>query len=92
MGSVQVVLRKKPNAQGKYPLAIRITKNQKSSFIHTGQYVGQEHWDNFQHKVKRPHPNSKMINHFLLKKLAEANEKLLQSEISKNNESLKKIR
>ncbi|MEM8937724.1 MAG: site-specific integrase [Bacteroidota bacterium] len=92
MGSIQIVLRKKSNAQGQYPLAIRITKNRKSSFIHTGQYIGQEYWDSSQHKVKRSHPNSKMINHFLLKKLAEANEKLLQSEISKNNESVKKIR
>lgn len=92
MGSVQIVLRKKPNAQGQYPLAIRITKNRKSSFIHTGQYINQEYWDDSNHRVKRSHPNSKMINHFLLKKLTEANEKLLQSEISKNNESLKKIR
>ena len=92
MGSVQIVLRKKPNSQGKYPLAIRITKNRKSSFIHTGQYINHDFWDSSNHKVKRSHPNSKMINHFLLKKLSEANERLLQSEISNKDTSLRNIK
>jgi len=92
MGTVQAVLRKKPNLQGKYPITIRITKDRKSSFIHTGQYVDLAHWDSSKHKVKRSHPNSKMINHLMLIKLTEANEKLLQSEISNDNKSVKKIK
>nr|WP_299485034.1 site-specific integrase [uncultured Allomuricauda sp.] len=92
MGTVQVVLRKKANKQGKYPIAIRITKDRKSSFIHTGQYVELKYWDASNNKVKRSHPNSSSINHLMLTKLADANEKLLQSEIKKDYKSVRKIK
>lgn len=92
MGTVQAVLRKKPNKQGEYPIAVRITKERKSSFIHTGQYIDSKYWDAVNRKVKRSHPNAPMINHMLLKKLTDANEKLLQSEISNDHKSVGKIR
>ena len=92
MGTVQAVLRKKPNKQGKYPIAIRITKERKSSFIHTGQYLEVKYWDVSNNKVKRSHPNSAIINHLILTKLTDANEKLLQSEILKDHKSVKKIK
>ena len=78
MASIKAILRKKPNAKGEFPLAIRITKDRKSSFIHTGQYVEQRFWDENQSRVRKSHPNSARLNNLLIQKLAEANDKLLE--------------
>lgn len=77
MGSVKVVLRRKKNKNGLYPIAIRITHNRRSSFIHTGQYVELKQWDEEKLRVKK-HPNSARLNNLILSKTAEANDKLLE--------------
>ncbi len=92
MGSVKVVLRKKINKNGTYPLAIRITKDRKSSFIHIGQNLKESQWDSVQQKVKKSHPNSARLNNFIIKKLSEANEKLLEVETQKSNNTSQSVR
>ncbi|GGK16633.1 tyrosine recombinase [Yeosuana aromativorans] len=84
MATVQTVLRKKGNSQNLYPITIRITKDRKTSFISTGQYIAQKFWDDQNKKVKKSHPNASRINRLILKKLAEANDKLLDAEISED--------
>lgn len=86
MASINVVLRKKANKQGQYPIAIRITKNRKSSFISTGQYISEKFWDQTHQKVKKSYPNSGRLNNLLAKKFAEANDRLL--ELTTNSESV----
>lgn len=80
MASVKIVLRRKKNTKGEYPIVVRITKDRKSSFIYTGQYVKEGDFDKVTQRVKKSHPNSKRLNNLLLKKLAEANDKLLELE------------
>lgn len=80
MSSVQIVLRKKQSKDNTYPLAVRITKDRKSTFIYIGQYIKETEWDDAKRSVRKSHPNSARINNFLLKKLSEANDKLLQLE------------
>ncbi|PLX13619.1 MAG: integrase, partial [Marinilabiliales bacterium] len=65
MASVKIVLRKKKNSKGEYPIAIRITKDRKTSYIYTGKYVLEEQWDISEQKVKKNHPNNKRLNNFL---------------------------
>ena len=84
MASIKTVIRKKKNSKGQYPITIRITKNRKSSFIYTGQYIDEKHWDAKDSKVKKSHPNSAWLNNFIAKKLAEANDKLLELESQKD--------
>jgi len=43
MATIKAVLRRKKNAKGLYPIAVRVTKNRKSSFISTGQYVDEKY-------------------------------------------------
>lgn len=92
MATVQAVLRKKQNSQNQYPIAIRITKNRKSSFIYTGQYIEEKLWDSNKKRVKRSHPNSAHLNHLIISKLFEANEKLIESEIAKEYKSVHSIK
>lgn len=92
MASVKIVLRKKKNKDGTYPLAIRITKDRKSSFIHLGQHLKESEWDSINQRVKKSHPNSQRLNNYLLNKLAEANDKLLELETTKNESSSRIIR
>lgn len=77
MASLKVVLRKKQNKDGTYPLAIRITKEGKSSFIHLGQHLTLDQWDDKKQQVKKSHPNSVRLNNLILKKKAEANDTMI---------------
>jgi integrase len=92
MATVQATLRKKPNTQKLYPIAIRMTKNRNTTYIFTGQYIDEKYWDGVNRKVKRSHPNSARLNHLILVRLTEANEKLLESEAQNDFQSISGIK
>ncbi|MBP2831867.1 site-specific integrase [Aquimarina sp. U1-2] len=80
--SAQIVLRKKRNSKGLYPLAIRITKNRRSTFKHIGHTIDLEDWDDKNLKVKKSNPDADNLNNLLASKLSEVRKGLmnLQSE------------
>ena len=80
--SAKIVLRKKKNSKGLYPLAIRITKNRRSTFKHIGHYIDLSDWDEKNLEVKRSHSNAESLNNLLSSKLSEVRKGLmnLQSE------------
>lgn len=90
--SISVVLRKKKKADGTYPLALRITKDRKSSFIYLGHYINENDWDGDKQRIKKSHPNSVRLNNFLIAKLAEASGKSIEEETIKNEVSSKTIK
>lgn len=92
MASISVVLRKKQNNDGTYPLALRITKNRKSTYIMLGKSIKSSEWDAKGKKVKTCHINSTRLNNFLSKQKAEAQAKLLELELQKSEWSLQQIR
>jgi integrase len=75
MAAIKIVRRKnKQRKDGTAPLALRISKDYKTNYCFTGQYILEKDWDEALGKVKRTHPNSKKVNNFLMKKLTEAND------------------
>jgi integrase len=92
MASVKIVLRKKMNKDGTYPLAVRITKDRKSSYVHVGHHIEDNFWDAKNRKVKKSHPNSVRLNNLLSKKLSEAEDGLLDMEVQKTDTSSKAIK
>ena len=92
MATVKAVLRKKQNPQGHYPIAIRITKDRKSSYLGTGQHIEEKYWDEKNRCVRKSHPNASIINNFIISKIAEANNKVLEAENSADYQSVKAIR
>lgn len=92
MATVRVVLRKKKNKAGKFPIAIRITKDRKSSYLNTGQYIDEKFWDEKNRNVRKSHPNSKMLNNFISTKVAEANDKVLKSEMNPEYQTVSDIK
>ncbi len=90
--SVKVTLRKKVNKLGLYPLAIRITKNRKTTYLYTGQYIDIKFWDENNSEVRKSHPNSKRLNNLLINKLAEANQTLIDLQTHKIDLSSKQIK
>lgn len=92
MSSLKVVLRKKKNKDGTYPLAIRITKDRNSSYIYLGQNLDLSHWDATNQRVRKSHPNSTRLNHFISQKIAEVNEKLLELTTQKNDVSSRNVK
>lgn len=87
MASVKIVLRQKQNKDGTFPLALRITRDRKTSFIHLGHNVHENLWDATGQKVKKGHPNSVRLNNFLIAKLADASDKFLEMETKKESAS-----
>ena len=75
--NAKIVLRKKPNKNGLCPLAIRISKNRRSSYHYIGHYIEFEHWDEKNIRVRKSHPNAANLNNLLVKKLSEANKMLM---------------
>jgi site-specific recombinase XerD len=78
MATVNIVLQKRPNRDNTHALALRVTKDRKSSYIFLGQSIPLAAWDEANQRVKKSHPNSARLNNFLLKKKAEATDKLLE--------------
>lgn len=98
MVSIKIVIRKnKEKKDGSVPIAIRISKNYKTNYTFTGQYILEKDWDEVNSRVRKSHPNSKKINNFLLKKLTEvtdlsflnndkiSSKELKQKVVGKNN-------
>ena len=56
--SIKVILRKKANKQGLFPLAVRITKNRKTTYLYIGHYIAIKYWDEGNREVRKSHPNS----------------------------------
>src|ERR1043166_31333 len=92
MATVKIELRKKANQDGTYPLSIRLTKDRKKNYIHTGKSIDEKFWDRKTQRVKKSHPNSAQLNNFLLKKLSEANDKMLSLETQKPSVSSKAVK
>jgi len=90
--SVKIVLRKKQKNNETYPLAIRITKDRKTSFIHTGQYIHEKDWDAVNEKVRKSHPNSVRLNNLLLTRKVEANNQSLELEATQPDVTAKAVR
>src|ERR1043165_8040633 len=91
MSAIKVVLRKKKNKDGTLPLAIRITRDRKASFIHLGYNLFEKHWDKDSQRVKKSHPNSVRMNNLIAAKVAEANDKSLELDVTKKYVSAKAV-
>ncbi|AVR46480.1 recombinase [Christiangramia fulva] len=92
MSSISATLRKKSNKSGEFPIAIRITRNRRTTYLYTGQYIEKLYWDERRSRVKKSHPNALRLNHLILSKLHEANEKLLENESIKRKLSVGKLK
>ena len=92
MASIRAILWKKKKADKEHPIVIRITKNRRSTYLYTGQYVAPKFWDEGNRLVKSSHPNATRLNQLILKKLSEANGQLLESEAKDDYESISTIK
>lgn len=92
MASVKIILRKEQKSDGLFPLAIRITKDRKSSYIYLEYRIAESQWDKATQRVKKSHPNHVRLNNYLLTKLAEANDQALAVETKKAQVSAKAVR
>ena len=92
MASIKILLWNKKNKEGKFPIAIRIIKDRKPSYIYVGHYIEESQWDDENKKVKKSHPNSNRLNNLIAKKLAEVHENLIELETDKKDTSSKIIK
>ncbi len=90
--NAKIVLRKKQNKEGRYPLAVRITKNRQSTYIYIGHYIDIKLWDERNKIVRKSHPNSNRLNNLLMTKLIEVNKLLLELQFEKKDISASQIK
>lgn len=90
--NAKIVLRKKPNKDGLYPLAIRISKNRRSNYHYISHYIELEYWDEKNIRVRKSHPNAANLNNLLVKKLSEANKMLMDLQAEKQDLSANSIK
>ena len=77
MATVKILLRKNyQKKDGTFPIALRLTKDRKSKFLFTGEYILEKDWDEIKGLAKKSHPNSSRLNNMLLKKVTEAHDML----------------
>jgi site-specific recombinase XerD len=92
MASVKIVMRKIIKKDGTSPLAIRITKDRKTSFIHLDYSLLPKDWDAATQTVKKSYKNSAWLNSFLLAKKNEANAQSLELETTQKDVSARAVR
>lgn len=92
MASVKIVLRKKKNKDGTFPLALRITQNRKTSYLYLQKNINEKDWDSIHSKIKKSYPTSSRLNNYLMKKLSDANNALIDLEMKHKDISLDMIR
>lgn len=83
MTSIKVVLRRKQNKDGSFPLALRITRDRKTSFIHLGYNLSDKDWDSSVQRVKKSHGNSVRLNAFIAAKVLEVTNTSLEMDTAK---------
>lgn len=92
MATIKIVLRQKKNKDGTFPLAIRITKDRKTSFIHLGYHILERDWDSTKSQVKKSYPNSARLNNLLAIKLAEASNTSIDLETNKQDTTSQSVK
>lgn len=92
MATIKVVLRKKKYKDGTYPLAIRITKNRKTSFLHLDYNLLPKDWNEEDQVVRKSHPNSTRLNNYIAKRLSEARDNALEIETKKADVSVQAVK
>jgi len=90
--NAKIILRKKPNKVGLFPLAIRFTKNRRSTYQYVGHYIELEDWDEKNIRVKKSHPNSQSLNSLLSRKLSDANKALIALQTDNKDTSANQIK
>jgi integrase len=81
-----LLLKNKKRDTDTYPLALRVTKDRKPKYIFLGVLIKESDWNPAENKVRKSHPNSKRINNLIIKKLAEAEDLLMED--NANNRDL----
>ena len=92
MSSISAFLIKRPNSRNLYPIAIRIIKDRKASYIYLGQAIKKNQWDLKNKCVKNTHPDALEINQLILYKLSKANKSLISASVKEKYTSSKSIK
>lgn len=93
MASVKILLYKsKKKKDGTFPVALRIIHDRKPKYIFFGIWIKEQDWNEADSRVKKTHPNSQRINNLIVKKLAEADDILLEANVNHKDISSSQVK
>jgi integrase/recombinase XerD len=73
VSTIKIILKKdKINKSGEAPLYLRLIKDRKAKFISLGIRINPKDWNEEVSKVRKSHPNSQRMNHYISQKIADA--------------------
>jgi site-specific recombinase XerD len=73
VSTIKIILKKdKINKSGEAPLYLRLIKDRKAKFISLGIRINPKDWNEEVSKVRKSHPNSQRMNHYIAQKIADA--------------------
>jgi len=84
--------KRRPYADGRFPIIIRLTEDQKSTSISTGIRLFTLEWDYQKGKVTKNHPDSKNLNLHLKNKILELEKKALILQTASDTPSPSRVR
>ena len=90
--TITPIIHSRPNKDGKFPLAIRITINRRSTLEFLGYSLNKNQWDTKKKQVKKHVPNYKRLNALISEKVAELQKLHLDQELSNTSVSSKQLR
>lgn len=90
--SIKAILRKKKNKDGSYPLAIRITLDRKTTYLHLGYNVQEADWDAVNQQVRKTYPGSVRVNNLILQKRAEASDSVAMAQTNPRTATIANVR
>ena len=83
MATIKIILYKnKKRADGKHPIVLRVTKDRRSSYLYL-EWIEEKYWAPEKSRVKNSYRNASRLNNFILKKLTEADDLILDFEANK---------
>lgn len=92
MATIKAVIKPDIKMDGTYPIAIRITKDRKTSYVPLGYSTPKELWDKKPGQVKKGYPNATRLNNLIAKRIAELSGKAITLETEKEEVSSKMIK
>ena len=93
MATIKAIIRRdKEKKNGQVPIYIRMTINRKHKYISLRQSIFEKDWNADRQRVRKSHPNHRILNQLIVDKLAEVESLALESEINQRGIGQKNLR
>lgn len=92
MLSVEIIKRARANKNGTHPLQLKLTLNRRSSRLNIGVSIEARYWDDQTQRLKKNHPDYRIIQTTISDKISQANKVALLLEAEQSDFTLEMLK